>query len=339
MRSDPEFQSRSMVRFIAGLISAGVLILCPGCQLTDAQLTPTDAQTDSDPVPRSAGPTHQFSEHMMTLIPAGTFEMGSSAETVPLKYRKCEMPPHQVSIPRPFWMCQTETTVSQFRRFVEETGFVTEAEQDQTGCNRLDLNTGKVIQDPAVTWRTPGFPQSDRHPVVGVSHRDALAYCRWLTNKHGHSFRLPTEAEWEYACRAGTTTAFSSGHRPKDLQGFANASDQSLKHVFSRASGSAPWDDGHPFTAPVASYQPNRFGMYDMHGNVGEWCADWFAPDSYSQQYAQERRPRKWRVVRGGSWFNNALSCRSSGRHDGIETAASQTNGFRIVMDDSQPGE
>lgn len=321
------------------LVACACLIILTGCRLNDSQILSTDSSGEfaDQATVKSAGPTHQFSEHSMTLIPAGSFEMGSAVATVPLQYRQAEMPPHTVSIQQPFWMCQTETTVGQFRRFVEDTGYVTEAEQNAAGSNRLDLNTGKVVLDPDTNWREPGFPQTEEHPVVCVSHADALAYCDWLSRKHGKRFRLPTEEEWEFACRGGTQTVFSTGNRPETLQKYANTNDHSLRQSFARASGTAPWDDGHAFTAPVASFGRNEFGMFDMHGNVGEWCNDWFAEDAYSNPMAQSHGPRKWRVVRGGSWYNTALSCRSSGRHDGIETATSQTNGFRIVMDDSSP--
>ena len=316
-------------------------IVLTGCQWNDSPIlsTPSFDEAADQSTIKSARATHQFSEHSMTLIPAGSFEMGSSVPTVPLRYRQAETPAHTVTMQQPFWMCQTETTVGQFRRFVEDTGYVTEAEQDAAGCNRLDLNTGEVILDSDTNWQEPGFPQTAGHPVVCVSHADALAYCDWMSRKHGRRFRLPTEQEWEYVCRGGTQTVFSTGNEPETLQGFANTNDLSLRRSFARASGTAPWDDGHAFTAPVASFGRNKFGMFDMHGNVGEWCADWFAEDGYSNPMAQSHGPRKWRVVRGGSWYNTALSCRSSGRHDGIETAASQTNGFRIVMDDSRPTE
>src|SRR5262249_10455549 len=136
------------------------------------------------------------------------------------------------------------------------------------------------------SWRNPGFAQTDEHPVVNVSWNDAQAFCDWLSQKEGKKYRLPTEAEWEYGCRANTRTRFHGGDEDGTLWQVANAMDRSLgaqwsynklknKEVQRRLSDwfeSVTWDDGYPFTAPVGRFRPNAFGLYDMHGNVWEWC-------------------------------------------------------------------
>lgn len=270
-------------------------------------------------------------------IPTGSFVMGTDHLRVPLEAGVCETPAHTVVITEPFLLSRTEVTVGLFRQFVEDTGFVTECRANARGCNSLNLRTGEVQQLRETDWQNPGFPQTDDHPVVCVAHGDATAFCIWLSRQHGTTFRLPTEAEWEYACRAGTSTVFSSGKTAASLQGVANLGDESLHEQCPKSSGTAPWTDGFAFTAPVGTFRPNAFGLYDMHGNAGEWCSDWFDPAYYrispSSDPTGPVQPRSWHVVRGGSWYNGPMSCRSSGRHDNVRTMASTTNGFRVVAE------
>lgn len=270
-------------------------------------------------------------------IPAGSFWMGDDDTERFGTYSLTDGPRHRVSISKPFWMSQHEITVGQFERFVEQTGYVTHPESSSAGCFALDPVSGQVQQTPECSWRDPGFEQSEQHPVVAVSWADANAFCRWLSKSEGRAYRLPTEAEWEYACRAGTETMFETGDRIESLQGYANLRDMRFAQANQHASGRVTWDDGYACTAPVGSYRPNGFGLYDLHGNVGEWCGDWFEP--YTATGGLQTDPQgpqqaaAWRVVRGGSWFNAAASLRCAARHDGVPTAASTTNGFRIVLE------
>lgn len=289
----------------------------------------------------SPRPTHQIetltnSAGMeFSRIPAGEFVMGTSETSRFGRFSASEGPAHRVRIGKPFWMSRREVTVGEFRRFVEATGYRTEAERDKLGCNGLVLTTGAVERRAEWIWSSPGFGQTEQHPVVCVSWNDARAFCKWLSEKEKHAYRLPTEAEWEYACRAGSQTLFSSGESISSLRGFANTGDQSLRKQFPLAGRPAAWHDGFAFTAPAGSFQPNGFGLFDMHGNVGEWCDDWFDPRGYTAKSNAKWNPvttRRWRVIRGGSWFNTPTSCRSSGRHDGVPTARSTTNGFRVVQ-------
>lgn len=274
-------------------------------------------------------------------IPAGSFQMGLSADRVVGSQCDAERPQHEVAITTPFLLCQHEVTVGQFRMFVDATGYQTEAERTGSGCNGLNLANGSVEQRADWTWRSPGFPQTDQHPVVGLSWDDANAFCKWLSTRESSVYRLPTEAEWEYACRAGTQTLFNTGDTSDSLIGYANFAEQALLREFGGASGASDHDDSYAFTAPVGSFLPNSFGLYDMHGNVGEWCSDWFDPHYYSASAqadpAGPNRSEYWRAVRGGSWYNTASSLRSSGRHDGVPTAASTTNGFRVVKEVTSP--
>ena len=170
----------------------------------------------------------------MVLIPPGEFMMGSTAEEQArfLEEAKAagdqwaieripsEGPQHRVRITRPFRLSRHEVTRGQFRQFVEETGYKTEAERD--GKGGYGFVDGKWVQDPRFVWSAdPGFPQTDDHPVVNVSWNDATAFCQWLSKKQGVEYALPTEAQWEYACRAGTTTFWHCGDSDTTLQEYA----------------------------------------------------------------------------------------------------------------------
>lgn len=277
-----------------------------------------------------------------------------------------EKPQHRVRLNKPFWMGMHQVTVGQFRKFVQESGYVTEYETNGLGSHALILATGKVEQHPQYTWKNPGFEQDDRHPVVCVSWVDANKFCEWLSNKEGRHYRLPTEAEWEYCCRAGTTTRFANGDAKESMREMGNIADQSLAArwiwnnddpPFPRGTHLPPyaeaWDDGFPFTAPVGSFKPNAWGLYDMHGNVGEWCSDWYDSTYYESSAIDDPKgsqtpeivdisnvipglpPRSLRMVRGGVWLDPALGCRSSDRQTHrrhtIDSAADI--GFRIVWE------
>ncbi len=276
-------------------------------------------------------------ELSMVLIPSDEFLMGNRESEQFGQYSRCESPQHTVRITRSFHISRFEVTVEQFRSFVEATRYLTEAEESGLGCNGLNLVDGTVIRKPNCIWSSPGFAQNAKHPVVCVSWQDAVSFCEWLSASTGHLYRLPTEAEWEYCCRAGSEEMFATGHDADSLFAAANCGDRSLQSKCRVLTNVAGWSDGYPFTAPVGSFEPNAFGIYDMHGNTGEWCSDWFAPDYYHNSESSDPRGpelvQQWHVVRGGSWYNNPVSCRSSGRHDGIPTEASTTNGFRVVRE------
>jgi len=343
VRQTAELAHRESGRFIKRLLNlltfaASIGAPCIGCGSLDRPIESAESApaADSRPVIKSTVTTNSAGQEFVK-IPAGTFRMGidGGREIGPQCYS--ERPAHSVTISQSFWLGRHEVTVGQFRQFVDATGYRTEAEQSGSGCNGLNLKTGAVEQRPEWTWRDTGFNQTDRHPVVCVSWADANAFCDWLSERESVRHRLPTEAEWEYACRAGSQTLLSTGDSLHSLEGHANCGDRSLLRVFSRARGVPPWDDGFSFTAPVGSFRPNAFGLFDMHGNVGEWCSDWFDPQYYDVSSRVDPTgpvtSSYWRAVRGGSWYNTPSSCRSSGRHDGVPTAASTTNGFRVVME------
>jgi formylglycine-generating enzyme len=253
----------------------------------------------------SAGPPGPAAEGMVW-VPGGTFWMGS--EDFP-----DAQPVHKVYVDG-FWMDRTEVTNEQFRRFVEETGHVTMAEkapdlaeimkQRPRGApppRKEDLVPGSLVfvpppvpvplDDPSrwwkwvpgASWRHPEGPGSDLrkregHPVVHVAYRDALAYCDWRSKKEGGTYRLPTEAEWEFAARGGLdrkTFAWGNELNPGG-KWMANTWQGEFPHRNTRK-------DGFLGTAPVGSFPANGFGLHDMAGNVWEWCADWYHAGYYAR--------------------------------------------------------
>ena len=196
-----------------------------------------------------------------------------------------EMHPHVVRITRPFYLAAHQVTVGQFRRFVTDAKYRTEAERDGKGGYGWNEAKGEWKQDPQYTWLNPGLRKGT--PIRwSTSWNDATAFHEWLTktDKDGFRYRLPTEAEWEYACRAGAAgaTLFPNGDDPEGLAAIANVADASFK----RKNPKVNWttikaDDGHAYTAPVGSYPANPWGLHDLIGNVWEWCEDGYDADYY----------------------------------------------------------
>jgi len=157
-----------------------------------------------------------------------------------------------------------------------------------------------------------------RHPVVCVSHNDAAAFCSWLSGKTGKTVHLPTEAEWEYACRADSKGKYCFGDDDSQLRDYA--------WYFGNSNST---------THPVGQKKPNAWGLYDMHGNVGEWCSDWYA-DSYanaSNQNPQGPVSSGYRVLRGGGWSSNPQHCRSASRYRHSPGDRVSNFGFRVAVD------
>ncbi len=283
-------------------------------------------------------------------IAAGEFWMGNheSADNLACAFPEYEpdriaalvdeLPLHKVRITRPFCLGVHAVTIGQFRAFVAESGYRTEAERD--GAGGWGYNPAIAYfegRQPHYSWRNPGFPQDDRHPVVNVTWNDAVAMCQWLSQREGRRYRLPSEAEWEYACRAGTTTRYHSGDAPEDLVRVANLFDAACRPLFPQwGKFAVAGDDRHAFTAPVGSYQPNAWGLCDMHGNVWEWCADWYAHDYYRESPADDPagpESGELRIRRGGSWHTWPLYMRSSYRNWNAPDTRYVLLGFRLALD------
>lgn len=272
----------------------------------------------------------------MALIPAGSFMIGtdSALELMLEKYGgreadyRNEYPQRKVQVEEPFYAGINEVTVAQFRRFADVTGYKTEAETEGW-CYAWRRDHWEKVA--GMNWRAPGFAQSNDHPVVCVTWSDAVGFCRWLTRHTNMTVGLPTEIEWEYACRAGTQTAYWWGDELDTTGTVANLADTGHweKRIGLRLM---PMDDHHQFTSPVGRYRANPFGLHDMIGNVWEWCADEYKP--YAAGHLLEPvdlEPSSFRVLRGGSWGDEAWNCRSATRDWCSLNARGHNAGFRVV--------
>jgi sulfatase modifying factor 1 len=271
----------------------------------------------------------------MVVIPAGRFAMGvlqgeEEREELSVQFRDRSAPRHGVTVAR-FSAGKFEITRGQYRAFAEATG------RSSDGCF---IWSGAGFQkDPAKDWRNPGYTQDDTHPVTCVSWDDASAYAEWLSRKTGKGYRLLTEAEWEYAARAGTTTARYWGDASAGACGHANGADLTTRVQVPGASGweVADCNDLHAYTAPVGSYRANAFGLHDMLGNVWEWTQDCWnenyggAPADGSAWAAGDCFLR---VVRGGSWEDAPLGLRAAYRVGSPTIIRVYTRGFRVARSD-----
>jgi formylglycine-generating enzyme required for sulfatase activity/serine/threonine protein kinase len=266
-------------------------------------------------------------------IPAGKFLMGSP---VTEEDRDEDEIQHEVILSEPFYMGVTPVTVGQFAAFIEDSEYITDAEKDSSSAG-IEIGNGKL--DGKVNgcwWRNPGFDQKRDHPVVLVSWNDARAFCVWLSSRSGKMVLLPTEAQWEYACRAGATTAYPWGESPDSGKGWANVGDQSLKKKLPNARAQwsfFSWDDRFVFTSPVSNVKGNAFGLCDMIGNVWQWCQDYYG--DYDKGVATNPTGPETgdlRVLRGGSWGNDPGLCRSAYRDGDYPDYRFGHTGFRVVV-------
>lgn len=285
----------------------------------------------------------------LVLVPSGEFMMGGQETAEELvkafaaykrqpDFFQDEYPSHKVRITKSFYFGKYEVTIGNFKRFVEETGYKTEAETDGQGgwgfIPKKGQCDGRYLE---FSWRNPGFAQTDDHPVVNVTWNDAVAFCKWLSRKENKTYRLPTEAEWEYACRAQATTRYNNGDNPDDLETIANTLDAKGRTTFPHVQEIIFSADSKPtFTVPVGSKKPNRFGLYDMHGNVWEWCSDWHGVDYYSKSPVDDPAGPETgtkRVRRGGAWNSFPLWARASFRNWNSPQSRCVNLGFRIVCE------
>jgi len=304
--------TNGVCKFLLVLACALALVSAHGCQKGGEGVAPS----------RAVEPA-RVERDGMALIKGGTFRMGSDDEMPD------EAPAHEVEV-KSFWMDAREVTVAEFKQFVEATGYKTDAEQfGWSGV--FDRKTGDWARVDGADWRHPEGPASDaasNEPVCQVSWRDASEYARWAGK------RLPTEAEWEYAARgglAGKRYAWGDELRP----GGKPVANWWQGEFPTRDTG----EDGFKGRAPVGSFAANGYGLYDVAGNVWEWCADWYAGDYYAASArANPPGPREGeeRVIRGGSWMcaeNFCSNYRVAARSHATPDTGLDNLGFRCARD------
>ena len=229
---------------------------------------------------------------------------------------------HEVTFTNDYYIGVFEVTLQQFRRFITETKYKTDAEErHESQC-----------------WNDPGFPQTDLHPVDCISWNDAKKFCKWLGKKGAARFvvRLPGEAEWEYACRAGSKGRFHFGNDPEKFPEYDNVLDAAFRKAerVEVDDFGIKGSDGFAYTSPVGTFKPNGFGLYDMHGNVCEWCEDNYGTLSELPigNNSIQTKPAEVRVVKGGHYSAQASICRSAVRDSSYPSLAGGASGFRIAV-------
>jgi formylglycine-generating enzyme required for sulfatase activity len=259
----------------------------------------------------------------MVWVQPGKFRMGAADP-------RQDGPPHEVEITRAFAVASHEVTLGQFAAFVADTGHVTDAEKDGNAWG-FDSKTGRYVRGRQYSWGYVGWSQTESHPVVNVSWNDAMSFCAWLRRKENAVYDLPTEAEWEYVCRAGASGRYHCGDDAESLVHVGNVADASYHRRFPRGT-TVRGDDGHVFTAPVGQFAPNAWGLYDMHGNVWEWCKD--GRRTYQDQAIKDPSgpAAGARVLRGGSWFDGPGKCCCTSRSARTTTGHNLHIGFRVVL-------
>jgi len=346
---------------LAGVVVAGLPIVASGQGSLEGWSLPTVEELNPGPERRSApSPTPNTSTPRpssggtmragrtfrdcpdcpeMVVIPPGTFMMGSTTAERQWavsnggkeQYFSDESPQHLVTIEHQFAVGKYEVTRGEYAVFARDTG------RDAGEWCQV-LSGGKEVKVDGRTWQSPGFFQTDDHPVVCVTWKDAVAYTAWLSRRTGQHYRLLTEAEWEYAARAGTTGMRYWGDDKENgtMCRFGNFRDQTFKDRYMSWSHTATCRDGHIYTAPVGSFRVNAFGLHDMFGNVHEIAYDCYhdtyqgAPSDGAAWTAGECN-QNWRVRRGGAWRSKMWVVRSAYRNWAGNIFRGDDLGFRVA--------
>jgi formylglycine-generating enzyme required for sulfatase activity len=268
----------------------------------------------------------------MAIVPAGSFVMGTAANVADAA--PAETQATVIRILKPFAIGRYEVTRGEFAEFVRDAGY-----EIRPGCRTWDSTLKRFNDDGRRDWSNPGVPAAptDAHPVTCVAWSDAQAYARWLSQKTRQTYRLPSEAEWEYAARAGRTELRFWGDSPEDGCEYANTYDTTARAAYRLGWPNAGCADGYADVAPVGQFQPNALGLYDMIGNVWEWAED-CSTGSYIGR-PTDGSAWTWlggckrRVMRGGGWLTPPAESRSAFRGDADDGERADSTGFRVALD------
>lgn len=280
----------------------------------------------------------------MIVIPAGRFQMGSppeerAAEAEPRAFADREGPVHAVVIARPFALAAKLVTVAQYRAFVQATH-----RADPPRCVAFDPAKQGWVPRDGYSWRHPGFAQGDDDPAVCLRWQDASDYAAWMAARTGRHYRLPSEAEWEYAARGGTTTRRYWGDSPDQVCQHANMLTTATVAAYGNPAvlrRSFACRSDRSFTVPVGSFPPNPFGLYDMYGGVWEWlqdCGHKTYDGAPADGSAWTGGQCETRVMRGGAYHATSWEIRSAVRGLAPADEADAAAGIRLARD-LQPGE
>ena len=326
---------------VKGLLLVGVVVVgLAGCAATPSE-SPETTRTvslikDCEDCPQ------------LVIVPPGRFQMGSLVD----KPERPEGPLREINIDYFFALGRYEVTVAQYRQFMESTGH-----RPSGNCRvwidgtlpagashprpepETDGPWRGFVNDPASDWRNPQWRRdvNDDDPIVCVNWRDALAYVDWLAEITGQPYRLPTEAEWEYVARAGTSGSFPWGDNAALGCEHANIYDQSAASAFNFPWDGEACDDGFAAVAPVGQFRPNRFGVFDIVGNVWEWTQDcyqaYYPEEPVDGSAVEVKGDCETRTVRGGSWITATVRQRPTFRGRDPEEAKYSYFGFRVARD------
>jgi formylglycine-generating enzyme required for sulfatase activity len=296
-------------------------------------LSPSTPPAELTPPPANMKPGMVFKDCKdcpeMVVIPAGGFIMGSPDSEA--GHEQSEGPQHKETIPHAFAMSKYVVTFAQYKEFMNATG-----RDAGASCWYYNNEEDRYIPKDGRTFSDPGFDQQSTSPAVCMNFGDAQAYAAWLSKLTGRKYRLPSEAEWEYAARAGTKTSRYWGDSEKDQCSYANGADQSFKKKYPKDPGyNQNCDDGFAFTSPVGTFKPNAFGLYDMLGNSWQMTLD-CSTGSYSggdNEAAAQVGACEKHVIRGASYGRPPVDLRSAKRGGMGEGVRGVTNSIRLVRE------
>lgn len=303
-----------VVRASFSFVFLSSLLLIQACATVEQGGVDSHAQKSPNVYQFQDSLTSGESGPAMVLVQEGSYMMGDTQGIG----RRDEYPIHEVNV-NAFALGKYEVTVAEFRKFVRDTNYQTDAERGN-GCNVYSSELKHWDWIEGKTWQDPNFTQQDNHPVVCVSWNDAIAYVNWLSEKTGERYRLPTEAEWEFAARAGSSANFTWGNEGTCKQ--ANCCNTGTTWLSKQ-------------TQTVGIYNSNAFGLHDVHGNVWEWTGSVYTTRYIGKELELTDRDNNSsrRAARGGSWHNLVKYTRSARRIPYWPQERFSTTGFRVARD------